>query len=731
MAQRIASWSQTAQPARCRFRWKRADAARLTLALLTTAAFARIPLPASAQAVGTAGMEPTPQPAAHPRLVRSQQDIFLITGRKRRWIVSPQVFTDYRFRDDWVETISDDEMGSIPRGPDLIAGPVLRAPDGELWVVYQGTRRQIAGPDAWTPLYLSPEDAQPVTTAQLESYPIGRPVGNPPRPWLLWIVAAVAAAGAGLIWYGGPRVHQPNGGAAINAAADESRALVAGARLPPRPKPRWNPLWPAKHALPISLWLRSGWQGSWGWLRSWWPIGALMLAAAALKLVFVMLYPWVPDGADAPAYVTAARYLASGGSLLSDGPYGGLIGVTSPLYPMILALLSGAVALARGSVVGWKLAQAGASLLLVPLAGALAARLYGRRAAWVAAIIAALSPLWFYSAELLQYELWLALLIAGGLLALVHACARGRPSRAWLALAGACHGLAAFLQLKVVVLLLPAIIYLCWRCRPSAGKYRNHRYTMGLTMWPLTMWPRAASLVLFFSVPALLPLIAWGARNVVVHGEPLLGSTGAGVLLWMGNHPGATGGYMQLPRPDAFYDYLRRYPEHSITREARAFGDLALDFIRHNPSQFALLALIKLERFWWTITPDRLGEFLELRTEAFLGGWLDATAITLFSKLLHTGMLAISLAGLLWGPRLQHRMPTDQWLTAERWLLLATIALFWLVHVPFIAEPRYRLPIAPLLQVLEGAGIAVLLDSLRRAWPRRRALLLASDERGG
>lgn len=685
-------------PARGRSQGKRTGAALLTLALLTPAAFARIPLPASAQAVGTAGMEPTPQPTAHPRLVRSQQDIFLITGRKRRWIVSPQVFTDYRFRDDWVETISDDEMGSIPRGPDLIAGPVLRAPDGELWVVYQGTRRQIAGPDAWAPLYLSPEDAQPVTTAQLESYPIGRPLGNPPRPWLLWIVGAVAVAALGLIGYGSRK-----------GVDDTDRASDVGSDTPVASHSGADG--PSRHP------------STWGQLRGWWPVGMLALAAAALKLVFVTLYPWVPDGADAPAYATAARYLASGGSLLNDGPYGGLIVVTSPLYPMILALLSGAVALAHGSVVGWKLAQVGASLLLVPLVGALAGRLYGRRAAWIAAIIAALSPLWFYSAELLQYELWLALLIAGGLLALLHAGAQSRPARAWLAIAGLCLGLAAFLQLKVIVLLLPTSLYLCWlypRCLPAMGRNPHRRRLTGIARWR-----QIAPLLLLFYLPALAPLAAWGMRNIIVHGEPLLGSTGAGILLWMGNHPGATGGYMQLPRPDAFYDYLRRYPEHSITREARAFGDLALDFIRHNPSQFALLALIKLERFWWTITPDRLGEFLELRTEAFLGGWLDATAVTLFSKLLHTAMLALSLAGLLWGPRLQRRLPNDQWLAAERWLLLATIALFWLVHVPFIAEPRYRIPIAPLLQVLEGAGVVVALDALSRAWSRRRALLLA------
>jgi hypothetical protein len=45
--------------------------------------------------------------------------------------------------------------------------------------------------------------------------------------------------------------------------------------------------------------------------------------------------------------------------------------------------------------------------------------------------------------------------------------------------------------------------------------------------------------------------------------------------------------------------------------------------------------------------------------------------------------------------------------------LLATIAVFWLVHVPFIAEPRYRIPVMPLIHVLEGAGFMALTRRLR------------------
>ncbi|MGH2353302.1 MAG: hypothetical protein ACRDI2_17415, partial [Chloroflexota bacterium] len=134
-----------------------------------------------------------PVAPARPRLVRSQQDVFVIERGKRRWIVSPQVFTDYRFQEEWIEPISDEEMTRISRGPDLVAGPVLRAPDGEIWVVYQGTRRRIIGPDAYPPLYLSAEDAVPASEAQVRSYPIGHPIGNPRRPWMIAVIAAVLA----------------------------------------------------------------------------------------------------------------------------------------------------------------------------------------------------------------------------------------------------------------------------------------------------------------------------------------------------------------------------------------------------------------------------------------------------------------------------------------------------------------------------------------------------------
>jgi len=607
--------------------------------------------PAQALPLERAGAAPNPaaleQQVAHPRLLRAQTDVFVVQGRLRRWVVSPQVFADYRFQEAWVETISEGELTSVPRGPDLVAGPVLRAPAGDLWIVYQGTRRRVIGPDAFAPLYLSPADAQPADEGTLQSYPIARSVGNPPYPWLVLVLPLFLAVFSWQWWCAG-RLPECGG---------------------------ITPLWRS----PV-LW-------------------AVAAAVVALRLYYVTLFPWLPDGADGPSYVGVARSLLATRSLFDDGPATGLTHITSPLYPLLLAATGWAVTVARGSVVGWKVLQVGASLLLVPLVADLAARLCGSRTAIVAALIALLCPLWFYSAELLQYELWLGLLLVAGVWALVRARLSPGHSVRWSAAAGLFYGLAVLMQLKTAVVLPPAALFLLWPRQDQVAAISGR-----------------LRVVVLFSALALLPSSLWAARNQIAHGEPILGSTGGGALIWMGARPGATGGYMQLPRPPAFYERIERYAQGSTrSREARAYADLAWDAIAGNPAHFAVLGLTKLERFWWTITPERLGEYLEGRTTAFSGYQVDGVAQLLFSKLLHLAAVGSALAGVLWGAKIVRvHQPERGLVPAGRWLLVATIGLFWVSHVPFIAEPRYRIPVEPLLHVLQGAGLIVARDAIGR-----------------
>jgi hypothetical protein len=169
---------------------------------------------------------------------------------------------------------------------------------------------------------------------------------------------------------------------------------------------------------------------------------------------------------------------------------------------------------------------------------------------------------------------------------------------------------------------------------------------------------------------------------------------------------------MQVSRPQAYYDVIKRYPPNSITSDARAYSELAIDFIVHSPADAAILALTKLERFWWTISPERLGEYEEGRLAALLGFTTDHAAITLVSKLLHVGSIPLALGGALWGAQWSARRASAP--RAGYALLVSAVAAFWLVHIPFISEPRYRIPITPLVQVFEAAGLVAL---RRRLWP--------------
>jgi hypothetical protein len=513
------------------------------------------------------------------------------------------------------------------------------------------------GSRALEPLRERASDAVPVTRSLLESYAPGRPVGNPPRPWLIVLPLALLAAGAVLWWFSGV-----SSGTAVR---------------------RWSA-----------------------------AFIALLVGSTAAKLVYATLYPWLPDGADGLTYAGTAEKIAQFGPFWHDPPVATLSHITSPLYPMILALLSPLNAQADGSVVGWKVAQVFVSLALVWLVWDLGRRMYGAPAGRAAALVATLSPLWLYSTELIQYELWLATFITASVWCLVRwNPAVGSGAGKWLLLAGLTGGLAALIQLKAAVLWAPVLVYLL---RRTLAAHPGDAGGKGMAT-ALRAFALAASV---FLAAAIVPPGLWGVRNLAIQGEFILGSTGSGGLLWMGNQPGATGGYMQLPRPDAFYEYLKRYPEGSDrSRESRVYTDLAIDAIKRSPARFLDVSLVKLERFWWTITPERLGEFSESRMTAFLGGLVEDAGQVLFSKAFNLFTLTVLCAGTLLGHRL-----SDKTGAASSWrmLVIGSIAVFWLSHAPFIAEPRYRIPIAPLLHVLQGAGLVLLGQRLRDILARLR-----------
>ncbi len=127
---------------------------------------------------------------------------------------------------------------------------------------------------------------------------------------------------------------------------------------------------------------------------------------------------------------------------------------------------------------------------------------------------------------------------------------------------------------------------------------------------------------------------------------------------------------------------------------------------------------------WGVVEPDVMGEHVERRMVAFLGGWLDEEALKSVSALLQMISLLTLTVGAFaacWPVGIAQQQSSSGTIRAGRWLVLLTIVVLWLSHAPFLGEARYRIPIMPMVHILQGVGLALLRDL--PPWPKstRRA----------
>jgi mannosyltransferase len=210
-------------------------------------------------------------------------------------------------------------------------------------------------------------------------------------------------------------------------------------------------------------------------LASWWPLAALIVLAAALRLATLDLQSFWYDEAFTPVHV------------LHDGLGATLRAVvhhenTPPLWYLLAwadARLFGDGALAL------RLPSALAGVLTVPVVWATAQQLAGRRAALVAAAIVAVNPLFvWYSQEARAYGLFV-LMTALAMLCFVRALDAPSPRNlAAFALAGA---LALLSHYFAVFLLVPMALWLLLdgRARRATLLALGALAVVGLALLPL------------------------------------------------------------------------------------------------------------------------------------------------------------------------------------------------------------------------------------------------------
>lgn len=407
--------------------------------------------------------------------------------------------------------------------------------------------------------------------------------------------------------------------------------------------------------------------------RERWWLAAILVVALALRVAAI-----VATGPATLRFGDAADYLATAEALCRDGRYpdrGSLPFFRAPGLPVFVA----AATLCQPQRIGAaKLALAVCDVATAALVALLVLLLFGasaRRAALLAACLAAIDPFLTLASSDVTTEPLATVLLALALCALLAAREKQRP--ALLAAAGgvalglACLTRPGALAIAPAWLLLPA-------CAPASRRTTRER----------------AAVTLAGALALAATLAPWTLRNWRHFGAPILVNDAGGYNAWRGMHPRLHA--MLASTSPASFAEDSRILEEDLARLAREQG-LGSDA---SPAE--------RDRRWWAAArahlsedPTRGARILARNALAFFRPWLDPAAYgwrtIAVSAAWFVTLGAFALVGLVRSWRRDR---------ATTLLLVAGVLLAGLAHVPFQTVLRFRLPFTEPLLLALAAGAA-------------------------
>ena len=409
--------------------------------------------------------------------------------------------------------------------------------------------------------------------------------------------------------------------------------------------------------------------------------GLAVVVGLVARLAFSLGY-WhgKPLTHDEQEYLAYAINLAGGRGFVRDLP-GAFEGPSvsefsrAPMYPAFLAAVVGATGDVPSSLPSSvprrvQVAQSVAGAVAVWLAFVLGTRLSGTPAGVAAAWLMAVWPSQVWMAAYALSEALYAPLILGATAALGAAIDwHGRvPDRATrlapILLAGLCGALAALTRSAALAVVLGGAI----------------------VTWRRISWRHAAIL----AATTAIVIAPWTWRNWTTHQRFIPVAADAGVNLWIGNHPLATG------EGDMATNVPLKLAQRAFVAAQGDLGPEALDphytreaigWLTSSPLRIAGLAARKA---FYAIVP--IGPSYRAHSRAYV----------VASVVPYVLAFPLALASVLaWR---QHARPP---------VALAVLAASsWMLMLVFFPHERYRLPVIdPVLIILASAFVA------RRAWP--------------
>jgi hypothetical protein len=188
-------------------------------------------------------------------------------------------------------------------------------------------------------------------------------------------------------------------------------------------------------------------------------------------------------------------------------------------------------------------------------------------------------------------------------------------------------------------------------------------------------------------VGLVLVVAPWTYRNYQLLGHFVPVSNTAGISLYVGNNPQATGGYVPVAEP-----LFEQFDEVGANEEARR---LATEWIRQHPAEFAALIPRKQMLF---LGDDSVGAFCTLRQGRHESGsvYLPFKAVSNIFWML----LMLLIAQYVFRRR---RDPSIR--RYEFALLMASLLYFFALHSIFESGSRHHMSSAASLSVLAAAAL--------------------------
>jgi len=388
------------------------------------------------------------------------------------------------------------------------------------------------------------------------------------------------------------------------------------------------------------------------------PLTIVLLVAFALRLVWALLVPVIPQS-DAAMYDSFAREILAGHGYVFPG------GRETAYWPVgASALYAVAYAIFGTGGLGVAVFNVAMGTAMAGLGYGIARLRFGERAGLIAGLLIACWPTWIAFATVPNSEMPYALLL---MLAL---WIRLLPRPHWLVrsiLAAACLAGSAYMR-PIVMPLFVALPLFDWL------RHRDWR-RMGL------------DLIATLLVAAAL-IGPWAMRNKALFGHPVPISTNFGANLWMGNNPQSNGGYMALPQTGI---------ANEVERDQH-FKQTAIAFIKANPARYLALTAHRVP-----LSLDRESVGIAWNSEALPDGLL--TPLKALATVYWLGAFLLSLAGFVLLMRQSLLNLFDP--------VIVAVGLVFATAILVVGGDRYHLPADPFIAIVAAYLLA-------RFWPGQK-----------